>query len=603
MVIHTVLDYLFHRNCRTGMPPIGKLSNEPDVQLLRTLPQLPDAIASIDWSRNGTFLSCASRTGIVSVWEAETGILLFQRRMGSYHVYNARWSPDGKLIAVSDDNSRIIILDPFTGNEVICVKLPISKPPSDESFRPSVMGLAWSPDGKRLAAGSPDCLRIIDSVSGEVQHSFSEQRRLTGVAWSPDGKFLASTSYDKTICIWDALGTELLHRLQAGYSPALAWSPYSNLLATTNENTIVTMDARSGRPVNILEGHSQRVRALSFSADGKYLASRAGYRATASENEEVDTRLMLWDTESWVIRRALRVTGGRYLFTGLAFSPSGPILATSAKKDSAVQIWKLDFGALTKRSPPVAPIHYKNAKVALVGDSGVGKSGLALVLTGHNFAPTDSTHARRVSFLSRSKPKLGPSLSEIRETVLWDLAGQPGYRLIHQLHLSDVTVALVLFDSRNELDPFAGVRHWNRALNQASAVGIESPNAPPKKILVAARIDRGPVAASKDRIRELLEELRIEVYCETSAKEGTGIPLLKLQISDAIDWSSLPTVSSNAFLRKIKSFLVEERRGGRLLATIGELLRAFQTSLKSKGGAALQSPVLFSKAAFSGCSV
>src|SRR5438445_6644157 len=40
-----------------------------------------------------------------------------------------------------------------------------------------------------------------------------------------------------------------------------------------------------------------------------------------------------------------------------------------------------------------------------------------------------------------------------RETLLWNLAGQPGYRVIHQLHLSEVAVAMVVFDARNKTDP------------------------------------------------------------------------------------------------------------------------------------------------------
>ena len=51
------------------------------------------------------------------------------------------------------------------------------------------------------------------------------------------------------------------------------------------------------------------------------------------------------------------------------------------------------------QDPSPEIMHYANAKVVLVGDSGVGKSGLALVLTGKPFVPTDSTHGRRVWLL------------------------------------------------------------------------------------------------------------------------------------------------------------------------------------------------------------
>ena len=41
-------------------------------------------------------------------------------------------------------------------------------------------------------------------------------------------------------------------------------------------------------------------------------------------------------------------------------------------------------------------MHYTNAKVVLAGDSGVGKSGLGMVLSGQPFVPTESTHGRRI---------------------------------------------------------------------------------------------------------------------------------------------------------------------------------------------------------------
>jgi hypothetical protein len=77
---------------------------------------------------------------------------------------------------------------------------------------------------------------------------------------------------------------------------------------------------------------------------------------------------------------------------------------------------------------------------------------------------------------------------------LWDLAGQPAYRLIHQLHLGEVAVALVLFDSRSETDPFAGVSYWARALDEATR------GFPLVKFLVASRVDRGGPSVSRNRI-------------------------------------------------------------------------------------------------------
>ena len=113
----------------------------------------------------------------------------------------------------------------------------------------------------------------------------------------------------------------------------------------------------------------------------------------------------------------------------MAFHPaSSTVLATLGNKDTVIRIWNLDPEELLDGVPAIQSVHYTNAKVVLVADSGVGKSGLGLVLSGQPFALTESTHGRNIwRFESRQK--------ENRETLLWDLAGRSGYRVFHQLHL------------------------------------------------------------------------------------------------------------------------------------------------------------------------
>jgi GTPase SAR1 family protein len=221
--------------------------------------------------------------------------------------------------------------------------------------------------------------------------------------------------------------------------------------------------------------------------------------------------------------------------------------------------------------------HYTSAKVVLVGESGVGKSGLGLVLTGQPFTPTESTHGRRVWTFDDQEVELDNLRKETRQTLLWDLAGQPGYRLIHQLHLNEVAVALVLFDARSETDPFAGVYHWDRVLRQAQRV--QGNSAPPlKKFLVAARIDRGGRSVNPERIESLVRESGFDGYFETSAKEAIGITELAETIKQAIDWSALPKVTSNDLFQQIKAFLIAEKEAGHLLSTTEDLYRAFLKS-------------------------
>lgn len=91
----------------------------------------------------------------------------------------------------------------------------------------------------------------------------------------------------------------------------------------------------------------------------------------------------------------------------------------------------------------------------------VGKSGLAERLVNRRFVPTKSSHARK-AYVLESEVVQGPGgVSVNQETVLWDLAGQPAYRLVHQLSMEDAALACVLFDCRNETNPFEGATYWS----------------------------------------------------------------------------------------------------------------------------------------------
>jgi len=70
--------------------------------------------------------------------------------------------------------------------------------------------------------------------------------------------------------------------------------------------------------------------------------------------------------------------------------------------------------------------------------------------------------------------------------VLWDLAGQDDYKLIHALFLDDADLALVLFDPTHNVDPLSGVEFWLKQLK----VEASPPSGTPT-MLIAARSDRG----------------------------------------------------------------------------------------------------------------
>ena len=229
-------------------------------------------------------------------------------------------------------------------------------------------------------------------------------------------------------------------------------------------------------------------------------------------------------------------------------------------------------------APPATTTTYANAKVLLLGDSGVGKSGLAMVLAGEEFEPTESTHGRRILRLQAADPADDDRepADDSREVLLWDLAGQPGYRIVHQLHLDGAAVALILFDAKSETTPLAGVRHWARAVRHAHpAVEGGLPT-----FLVAARADRGGINVSDQRIQQLMADFGLAQYFKTSAKEGTDTDLLRSALLAAIDWSQIAEVTSTTVFAAVKKFVMGQR-SSILLTPIKELCRLFQAEVPS----------------------
>src|SRR5262249_5814410 len=122
--------------------------------------------------------------------------------------------------------------------------------------------------------------------------------------------------------------------------------------------------------------------------------------------------------------------------------------------------------------------------------------------------------------------------------------------------------------------PFAGVRYWDRAVRQAQRIAGQS-SQPIRKLLVAARTDRGGVPVGGERLAAVVAEIGCDGLFITSAKEGRGIKEVIEAAMAAIDWSKLPKITSNDLLEDVKAALAEQREGGVRLVTEGALWQTF----------------------------
>ena len=204
----------------------------------------------------------------------------------------ATYSPDGKLLAVSDYNT-IHLYDADTKKELRTWVVP-------EGNR--INSMAFSPDSKILATahGRSPRLRQWDAGTGKLIREF-DSSHLSGarfITFSPDGKLLATVGDDlnpkfrpsmsptENVRIWDATtGKEsaaFASGLGSGWGECVAFSPDGKFLAWGSgwPHKVHVRKMTGGDDVFVhlekdkIEGPS--IYSVSFSPDGKFLAAGDG---------------------------------------------------------------------------------------------------------------------------------------------------------------------------------------------------------------------------------------------------------------------------------------------------------------------------------------
>jgi RNA polymerase sigma factor (sigma-70 family) len=236
----------------------------------------PGGGAAVAFAPGGKVLAAAGYDGTVRVWEAATGALRHTLAGHGESAQAVAFSPDGALLATAGEDGVVRLWDPATGRPV----------------------------------------RDLDGHRG----------RVWGVCFSPDGRELASAGGDQTVRVWNPTdGTELrkFGGLRGG-AYAVEFHPAGPLLAVAADNTVLLLDARTGRETGRVGTARTAVTWFAFSPDGRSLAYRDG-RA-----------VRLWEVAAGADRLTVDLPAEP---AAVAFTPDGRALVV-ASGDGA-EIWDL----------------------------------------------------------------------------------------------------------------------------------------------------------------------------------------------------------------------------------------------------------------------
>ncbi|OYQ65933.1 hypothetical protein B9G53_05895 [Pseudanabaena sp. SR411] len=336
----------------------------------------------IVFSPDGKLIATGSKT--IKLWKLD-GTLVDSFEAHNTPMYDLSFSPDGKSLASAGGQEHTIKIWSVDANK------PITLPTGSKKF-------SFSHDDKFIAIAKGISINLWNRDGNLIKTFEGHKETVNSLSFSPDDKLLASVSgYDDTLgTILDLLGAEMDASMKISRTPEDKASPEKraeNLLKrganrteklhdrsikiwdVSNNKLIKNIDVTIKQVIN--EGHQFGARAISFSPDGKSLASVGGtelklwdlsgsYGVLTNELSDInqlldvkyssDSKMLALSigknlniysknkNNNWQVKNTLK--GHQKEIISINFSPDNSMIA-STSFDKTVKIWKIDGTLLT----------------------------------------------------------------------------------------------------------------------------------------------------------------------------------------------------------------------------------------------------------------
>jgi eukaryotic-like serine/threonine-protein kinase len=357
-------------------------------------------------SRDGTQLATCG--GSVELWDTATGKRLTEFPAKAY-MRGLAFSPDGKRLAAGGDDRTVVVWDLATGREI-----------GQHVHLDNVWAIAFSPDGKTLASATLGCaVTLWDMTPPEEAITIRNPHAIESLRFTPDSKTLMVGGNPPKFL--DVVSGKTMAAVRV--ARVVAASADGNIVVCRNEDRMTIWDVRAERQIADipLTRFGANWPGLTLSSDGKMVATFS--------TSQMDNTVNLWDLAT---QQPRTLSVGPSIGTVLsvncaAFSPDAKLLAAGFEFQS-IAIWDVATGKvrLEFRQPPtmmnVRSVAFSPDGKALAVGTDTGAVTLWEVETGKRLASFRG-HTRTVFCLAFSPDGKTLATAGAETTVrLWDIA-------------------------------------------------------------------------------------------------------------------------------------------------------------------------------------
>ena len=229
------------------------------------------AINSIQISNNNKILIAGDRERKIHFWNLESK----QELKTLSHKFIAHFEA---IIAVVLDSTTNTLISAGKDNLIKIWNLDRGKEIKEINSRSGELTCLAINQAKSYfcSGGLERQIRIREIATGKVVRSLRSDSGVLSIAFSPDGKYLAAGQLNQQILIWNLETERIIHTLK-GHQDRISALIFSRdnrtLISGSYDKQIKLWDVRTGMLIDTLAGHQDTISTLAMTADGSLIIS------------------------------------------------------------------------------------------------------------------------------------------------------------------------------------------------------------------------------------------------------------------------------------------------------------------------------------------